>query len=110
MTFCSGQGIAKGLLNSLHECLGNKYKVDVVSLKCRVSNTAALKLYTECYDYKCRMLVPQYYQDNEDAWHVELSGLQNLIRQGKYKAREGNSKTSSYTDDSTLLSTHTSSS
>jgi N-alpha-acetyltransferase 10/11 len=75
-----GHGIAKKLLDSLHHHFAVNHRVDMVSLKCRVTNTAALKLYTECYPYRCAKRLPAYYQDDEDAWHLSLTGLQQLIK------------------------------
>lgn len=74
-----GHGIAKKLLDSLHHHLACNHKVDIVSLMCRVTNTAALKLYTECYSYRCSRRLPKYYQDDEDAWQLTLSGLKQIV-------------------------------
>lgn len=39
-----------------------------VSLHCRVSNTAAIRLYREKLAYRCVARMERYYADAEDAW------------------------------------------
>jgi ribosomal-protein-alanine N-acetyltransferase len=65
------QGIAKKLLDhGVNYCFENG--VDTISLEVRVSNTAAIKLYTST-GFQIRGLRKDYYQDNhEDAYLMIL--------------------------------------
>ena len=66
-------GLANELINKLHKeyILNN---IASVSLKVRVSNIGAIKLY-EKYGYKCEKLLSNYYEDNEDAWQMIVNDL-----------------------------------
>ena len=58
-----GKQIAQSLMKKLHDQLYHLYGLDNVSLHCRVSNEAAIKLYSDCFDYKCVKKVDGYYDD-----------------------------------------------
>lgn len=70
-----GCGVAHSLMNSLHCSFVKDYNVDTVSLYCRVSNVAAYKLYSGSLAYKCHKIVPEYYEDKENAYMMQLTDL-----------------------------------
>jgi len=77
-------GIAKALMDMLHTQMSivdsdSSSPVDTVSLHCRVSNTQAIRLYSGHFPYICVSIVPAYYEDNEDAWLMRLTGLQDFL-------------------------------
>ena len=51
------------------------HNIDQVSLHCRVSNAAAISLYSEFFTYQCAQRVPHYYEDMEDAFLMTVKGL-----------------------------------
>lgn len=66
-----GLGVAKSLMQSLHTQMLAVHSISEVSLHCRVSNLAAIKLYSEFFSYTCASRVPHYYEDAEDAWMMK---------------------------------------
>eukprot|EP01036_Dinobryon_divergens_P027385 gene27385-36153_t len=70
-----GLGVAQSLMGTLHRNFASHYGIDSVSLYCRVSNAAALGLYSKVFAYRCDRLVEEYYPDKESAWIMSLSGL-----------------------------------
>lgn len=66
-----GLGVAKSLMQSLHTQMLAVHGIDEVSLHCRVSNLAAIKLYSEFFSYSCASRVAHYYEDSEDAWMMK---------------------------------------
>lgn len=74
-----GLGVARNLMEQLHASFSLYYKVDNVSLFCRVSNSAAVQLYSKVFNYEFNNLVRNYYQD-EDAWYMKLTGLLSMYR------------------------------
>ena len=70
-----GLGVAKSLMQSLHTQMSAVHNIDEVSLHCRVSNTAAINLYSEFFAYQCTQQVPNYYEDMEDAFLMTVTGL-----------------------------------
>lgn len=66
-----GLGVAKSLMQSLHTQMLAVHGISEVSLHCRVSNLAAIKLYSEFFSYSCASRVPHYYEDSEDAWMMK---------------------------------------
>lgn len=71
-------GVARGLMDMLHAQLAAQ-NVDQISLHCRVGNAQAIRLYSAHYPYQCVRLLPLYYDDNEDAWLMRLTGLQKMV-------------------------------
>lgn len=53
-----------------------------------MSNKAALKLYTKNLQYKCDRIIPNYYEDGENAFYMTLNGLKEAYT----GSSEGNSK------------------
>ena len=70
-----GLGVAKSLMQSLHTQMSVVHNIDEVSLHCRVSNAAAINLYSEFFTYQCAQRVPHYYEDMEDAFLMTVTGL-----------------------------------
>jgi len=89
-----GKQIAQNLMKKLHDQLYHLYGLDNVSLHCRVSNEAAIKLYSDCFDYKCVKKVDGYYDDGEDAWMMSsnLKSLEMKTRMELLFAHRSNSK------------------
>lgn len=63
-----GLGVATCLMDRLHAQFVDKHDVVAVTLHVRVSNIAAIKLYSECFGYRCAERLIGYYEDGEDAW------------------------------------------
>jgi ribosomal protein S18 acetylase RimI-like enzyme len=63
-----GLGVATCLMDQLHAQFIDKHDVMAVTLHVRVSNTPAIKLYSECFGYRCAERLRGYYEDGEDAW------------------------------------------
>eukprot|EP01040_Poterioochromonas_malhamensis_P003952 gene3952-4228_t len=76
-----GHGVAKHILEMLHENMVSKYYVNSASLFCRVSNTAACHLYQTSFGYQIEKTIPEYYSDREDAYLMTAKGLK--VRFGK---------------------------
>mmetsp|Transcript_1713 Transcript_1713/g.2740 ORF Transcript_1713/g.2740 Transcript_1713/m.2740 type:complete len:230 (+) Transcript_1713:28-717(+) len=70
-----GMGIAQGMMGTLHQSFAGNHGVDSASLYCRVSNEAAIGLYTRTFSYRCDKIIPSYYPDGESAWVMSVSGL-----------------------------------
>jgi len=70
-----GLGLACGLMTKLHQQFMEKYQIDTITLYCRVTNQAAINLYSNKLNYKCVNIFPNYYQDGEDACYMKLTGL-----------------------------------
>lgn len=66
-----GLGVAKSLMQSLHTQMLAVHGISEVSLHCRVSNIAAIKLYSDFFSYSCASRVSHYYEDSEDAWMMK---------------------------------------
>ncbi|CAM9418450.1 unnamed protein product, partial [Discosporangium mesarthrocarpum] len=60
-------GIARELMNNLHEKLVTCYNVESVSLHVRQSNKGAIRLYSEVLGYTVTSVAKGYYCDGEDA-------------------------------------------
>jgi len=74
-----GYGVAKALMDRLHENLVKDYDMDSASLNVRVSNEVAIKLYSKNFPYKAVSRKKVYYDDGEDAIVMEASGLRGLV-------------------------------
>lgn len=85
-----GLGIAKSMMVIIHNEMGKNFGVDEAFLHCRVSNIAAMKLYSTAFSYKCVSRLRSYYDDGEDAWFMKCSGLSGLCTT-KYHIPEINS-------------------
>jgi ribosomal protein S18 acetylase RimI-like enzyme len=73
------QGLARDLMLQLHYHLKTCYSVDTVGLHVRQSNLAAAGLY-EGFGYEEEEMIPNYYQDGEDAYFMKkrFQGEKNL--------------------------------
>eukprot|EP00981_Chlorochromonas_danica_P001829 scaffold386_cov174-Ochromonas_danica.AAC.3 len=76
-------GVAKALMEELHRRFVSLYNVDSVDLYCRVSNEAAIRLYSEVFSYGRAKLEVAYYEDQEDAWQMRMTGLRELFNGNK---------------------------
>jgi len=65
------RGLAATLMNQLHQHMRECYGADAVGLHVRVSNRAATRLYCEGMGYEVADVIPQYYQDGEDAYFMK---------------------------------------
>ena len=74
-----GFGVAKALMDRLHENLVRDYDMDSASLNVRVSNEVAIKLYSKNFLYKAVSRKKVYYDDGEDAIVMAVSGLRGLV-------------------------------
>lgn len=90
-----GRGVARNLMLQLQTGFAQHYDIDTVTLYCRVSNAAAIKLYSDSLNYVCQRTVPGYYADGEDACLMQLTGLVegykhtcNLIQQEQQARRQ----------------------
>ena len=54
------------------------HNVDAVSLYCRVSNEAAYRLYSNSLQYSCQEIIPEYYEDKENAYMMKLNDLKSI--------------------------------
>jgi peptide alpha-N-acetyltransferase len=72
-----GLGVAKSLMQSLHTQMLAVHNINEVSLHCRVSNAAAIHLYSEFFAYSCASRVAKYYEDTEDAFLMKSLLLAN---------------------------------
>jgi len=70
-----GLGVAKDLMHTLHDQFRRHHHVDSVQLHVRVSNAAAIALYSEYFGYKIVQQIPDYYADKEAAYLMQLDGL-----------------------------------
>lgn len=52
------------------------------TLHVRVTNTAALRLYTDVLGYQVKARVSNYYLDGEDAYHLAMESLQDQVTTG----------------------------
>ena len=80
-------GVARGLMDMMHLQLAAQ-NVDQISLHCRVGNTQAIRLYSGHYPYQCVKVLPLYYDDDEDAWLMRLTGLQKIVA-GEAESKQG---------------------
>jgi [ribosomal protein S18]-alanine N-acetyltransferase len=62
------QGLASQLMDAFHERI--ERKCQSVSLHCRTSNKAAVRLY-ESSGYEASYTIPNYYEDGEDAYFMK---------------------------------------
>lgn len=75
-----GSGIARSIMDRLHDSFANDYNVDTVTLHVRADNIAAINLYSSVFPYKFSQRLTKYYEDGEDAWLMTLNGTKNLIK------------------------------
>ena len=61
-------GVGKSLMSKLHVEMKSTHCVESIRLHCRVSNTPAIKLYSNLFGYKFEKRISRYYADDEDAW------------------------------------------
>ena len=65
-------GVASALIMQLHKSFLEMYDVEAMTLYCRTSNTAAIKLYADVFHYKCFDTIEDYYEDGESACYMKL--------------------------------------
>jgi ribosomal protein S18 acetylase RimI-like enzyme len=63
-----GFGVGKALMTALHNHLDTEHNVVGVALHVRVSNTTAIKLYADSFQYEVAEVCKAYYEDGEDAY------------------------------------------
>lgn len=81
------RGLAASLMDQLHLHLSKSYGVGAVGLHVRVSNKAATKLY-ERDGYFVESVIPQYYQDGEDAFFMKKALEESIqTKQGRWMSR-----------------------
>ena len=61
-------------MQKIHEMIQELYKINVITLQVRDSNTAALNLYMKRLGYQLKGIDKQYYEDGEDA-HFLIKNL-----------------------------------
>jgi peptide alpha-N-acetyltransferase len=66
-------GIATKLMRASHNSMKNVYKCDSCSLRVRVTNRAAISLYSGVLGYKIQKIEQEYYADNENAFDMILN-------------------------------------
>lgn len=66
-------GIATKLMRASHNTMKNVYKCDSCSLRVRVTNRAAISLYSGVLGYKIQKIEPDYYADGENAYDMILN-------------------------------------
>lgn len=71
-------GLARNLLVMLHQNMVKLPNLSHVNLLCRSSNSSAISLYKNKFNYNQSELKHEYYQDGEDAWYLEVS-RENLL-------------------------------
>lgn len=69
------QGVARKLMQQLHTRIAEHYGMNTITLYCRVSNIAAVNLYTKVLKYDVKYVINGYYQDGENACFMEHEGL-----------------------------------
>ncbi|PVV04020.1 hypothetical protein BB560_001486 [Smittium megazygosporum] len=65
-------GLAKKLMLNAQQMMKTCYGVSMVSLHVRVSNTAAIHLYTKTLGFRIDHTEKKYYADGEDAYSMQL--------------------------------------
>jgi len=70
-----GRKVAYKLMQTLHTQMSDRYEVDYVSLHVRLTNYAAIKLYSNRLQYTLQEQVSRYYADGEDALLMTLPNI-----------------------------------
>eukprot|EP00916_Digyalum_oweni_P013718 GHVL01022511.1.p1 GENE.GHVL01022511.1~~GHVL01022511.1.p1 ORF type:complete len:182 (-),score=14.03 GHVL01022511.1:21-566(-) len=73
-------GLATKLMHATHKQMEMSFKAEYVALHVRVSNRAAIYLYTECLGYKVHEVDSKYYADSEDAFEMRKFFVTGLKR------------------------------
>ena len=84
-------GLATKLMKATHRQMTRVFKVDLCSLRVRVTNRAAYTLYNDVLKYTTRGIENNYYADGEDAFDMQLK-LSDINKQEESKepVPEGN--------------------
>ncbi|KAI2779775.1 acyl-CoA N-acyltransferase [Daldinia loculata] len=95
-------GIAEKLMRQSQLAMVETFGAQYVSLHVRVSNKAAIHLYTKTLGFDQEKTEPKYYADGEDAhcMRLDLSSIREQIRDAQLDAEDDNNNNNTNNDGS----------